>query len=89
MDVLPPLLAGIINLTLGAVWFVVGVMTCLKQPWALYTGLILSYVAVIPNLLVLNVCGIGILVVVIFQAHRVIGWAKKMQANGIPLNVKP
>ena len=74
---------------MGLAWVVLGVLTCLKQMWAVYTGLVLSYLSAALQLLNLNLCAIAILVIVILQAHRVIGWARKMQAMGTPLTAKP
>lgn len=69
-------------------WGVIGVGTCMKKMWALYTGLAVSYVSLIGNLIALNLCGIAVLALVIVQAHRALGWAKKMEAAGIPLTTK-
>jgi hypothetical protein len=71
------------------IWIVLGVMTCHKQIWAVYTGLVLSYLSLIGNLLNVNVCGLIILLVVIVQAHRVLGWAKQLTRMGIPLTALP
>jgi hypothetical protein len=35
------------------------------------------------------VCGLIILLVVIVQAHRVLGWAKQLTRMGIPLTALP
>lgn len=76
-------------LSTGIAWIVVGVLSCLKQLWAVYVGLVLSYVSLTGNLLNLNFCGLIIVIVVILQAHRVIAWAKRMQRYGAPLTLKP
>lgn len=73
---------------MGAAWLLLGVFTCLKQIWAVYVGLTLSYLSAIGQLFSLNLCGLAIMAVVILQAHRVIGWANKMRAAGIPLTTK-
>jgi hypothetical protein len=73
----------------GVVWFGLGILTCLKQMWAVWIGLILSYVMVLASLLNFNLCGIVVVGAAIFQAHRVIGWAKEMQRRGIPLSTRP
>jgi hypothetical protein len=75
------LVSGVLHLTIG-------VMSCLKQIWAVYVGLVISYISVIGNLISLNLCALVILAVVIVQAHRVIGWARELKARGIPLNTK-
>jgi hypothetical protein len=83
---------GIIGLTIlcvvGAIWLAFGLLTCLKQIWAVYIGLALTYVSLLGNLVSFNPCGLVIPLIVIVQAHRVIGWAKKMTAAGIPLTAK-
>ena len=79
---------GAINICLGTLWLGLGILTIRKKMWAVYAALILSYVAIAPGLLSLNICGLGVLLVVIFQAHRVIRWAKQMHANGIPLTAR-
>lgn len=74
---------------LALLWIALGVLTCLKQIWAVYVGLVLSYISVVANLVQLNVCALIILAFVILQAHRVIGWAGKLRAAGVPLTAKP
>jgi hypothetical protein len=73
----------------GLIWGTLGVFTCLKQMWAVYVGLVLSYLSVIGNLLNFNLCALIIVVVVIIQAHRVIGFARELARAGIPLDTKP
>ena len=80
---------GIIFLVMGPAWIALGIMSCLKQMWAVYVGLVLSYLSLIGNVINLNICGAVILLVVIFQAHRVIGWARQLNAAGIPLTARP
>ena len=54
-------------------WIVVGVAACLKQLWAVHTGLVLSYLSLVGQVVNLNICGGVIVLIVILQAHRVIG----------------
>lgn len=70
---------------LGVVWVILGIFACLKQLWAVYTGLVLSYISLVGNVLTLNLCALVILIVIILQAHRVIGFAKRLRAAGVPL----
>jgi hypothetical protein len=70
---------------IGLIDFAIGVLTCLKHVWAVYVGLALTYL----SLLSLNLCAMPIVLIVIFQAHRVIGWARQMRAAGMPLTAKP
>jgi hypothetical protein len=74
---------------LGLTWLVLGVLSCMKQIWPVYAGLTLSYLSLIGNLFSINVCAIIILALVIAQAHRVIVWANKLRAAGLPLTAKP
>jgi len=74
---------------MGGLWLTVGILTCLKQMWAVYVGLGLSYLSLVGQILNFNVCSTIILIAVILQAHRVIGWANQMNAAGIPLTAKP
>ncbi len=73
----------------GLGWMLLGVMTCLKQTWAIYVALVLSYLSLISSLARFQICGIILLLVVILQAHRVLGWAKELRCAGIPLTTKP
>ncbi|CAN5710634.1 hypothetical protein BH23PLA1_BH23PLA1_35820 [soil metagenome] len=69
----------------GVTWIVLGVLTCLRKMWAVYAGLILSYVSLLMQFLNLNVCAIVLLIIVILQAHRVIGWANQLRAGNVPI----
>ena len=82
------IMVGILVLA-GVAWLGLGVITCLKQIWAVWVGLILSYLMALNSLLSLNICGLVIMGAAIFQAHRVIGWAKEMKRKGIPLATCP
>lgn len=72
---------------LGVLWFAAGIGTLMKQLWGVYIGLVMGYLSLIGNLLSFNLCALAITIFVLVQAHRVIGFARKMQAEGIPLNV--
>jgi hypothetical protein len=74
---------------LALVLMTVGVFACIKKIWAVYVGLGLSYLSLLTNVLGMNVCGLAIIIVVVIQAHRVIGYSKTLLAAGIPLNSKP
>jgi hypothetical protein len=78
-----------IFVVMGLIWLGLGVLTCLKQMWAVYVGLVLSYLMVVNNLINFNLCGLVIMGAAIFQAHRVIGWAKDLTRKGIPLSTRP
>jgi len=73
---------GVINMLYGAASLVLGVLTCMKNITALRVGLVLNYVIATLQLLVLNLCGVGIMVVAILQAHPVLGLRRKLQAEG-------
>ena len=80
---------GIVVAIISIVWFGLGIATCLKQMWAVYLGLGISYLSLLGNLTSLNICGLVIVVLVIIQGHRVIGYSKTLLAASIPLNSKP
>jgi hypothetical protein len=73
----------------GMLWMTLGVLVCMKQIWALYIALALSYLSVVSSVLRLQVCSIVVLIFVIMQAHRVLRWAKELNAAGIPLTSRP
>ena len=81
---------GAVFLILGLLWFGLGVCTCLKHMWAVWTGLVLSYLSVLGNLMNLpqSVCGLIFLAVAIVQAHKCIKRAKELNAAGVPLTTK-
>jgi hypothetical protein len=83
-----PIVMAVVGVV-GLLWGGLGVCACLKQMWAVYTGLVLSYLSVAGNLLQMNLCPIVILVLIIVQAHRVIGFAKELQRAGVPLTTRP
>lgn len=73
----------------GLGWATLGVFTCLKQMWAVYAGLALSYVSLVGQVMNLNICSLILVLIVILQAHRVIGWARQMRDAGVPLDTRP
>jgi hypothetical protein len=73
----------------GMLWITLGALVCLKQMWALYVALALSYLSLVSSVLRLQVCSIVLLIVVIVQAHRVLRWAKELTAARIPLTSRP
>ena len=86
---MPPVVLMLITGVAAVIWFGIGISACLKQMWAVYVGLGLSYLSVLGNLINLNVCALVILAVVIIQAHRVIGFASRMRGLNIPLTIRP
>jgi len=73
-------------LLLALAWIISGVLTCLKIMPGVYIGLGFSYLAL---LIYFNLwMWIG-LFAIIFQAHRVIGYAGLLQQRGISLTAKP
>lgn len=79
---------GVVAVVLGAGWIGIGVFTCLKHAWAVYVGLVLSYLSLLGNLINLNICPLVILIIVIVQAHRCIKWMGQMRDAGVPLTAK-
>jgi hypothetical protein len=84
-------IAGLARLLVvtGILSMVLGVCACLKQLWAVYVGLALSYLSVVGNLITFNICCLAVLPIVIIQAHRVIGFARQLNRAGIPLTTRP
>lgn len=84
---------------IGLSWLTTGVLAFLKEMWGVYLGLGMTYLSLVVQVVQLKdmregaICGkviaFAILIAVIAQAHRVIGWANKMRAAGLPLNTKP
>ncbi len=74
---------------ISMVWFLLGVATCLKNSRAVYFGLGITYLSLLGNLMSFNICGLVIVILVIIQGHRVIGYSKTLLAAGIPLDSKP
>lgn len=73
----------------GLAWIMLGVLACLKQLWAVYVGIVLTYLSLLVQARSLNLFPMVILFLVILQAHRVITWAKRLQSAGVPLTAKP
>lgn len=73
----------------GASWIAIGVLTCLKQMWSVYVGLVLTCAMLCSNLIELRVVWVMIEAAIIVQAHRILGYAKKLSAAGIALTTQP
>lgn len=82
------LFAGGIAVALSVLWIILGTFTCLKHLWAVYTGLVLSYISLVGNLFSLNLCALLFVLAIIVQAHRVLGFAKQIRMAGLPLNTR-
>jgi DNA-directed RNA polymerase subunit M/transcription elongation factor TFIIS len=91
-----------ISVIIGVALMVAGICGALKQLWALYAGLILSYLLTL--LLVIGiinaagqqpggvVCPIVMLIALVFgiiQGHRVIGFANQLRRGGVSLTSLP
>lgn len=72
----------------GMLWFGLGVAVCLKQLWAVYVGLVLSYLSAISNLVQMNMCPLVLIVPFIVVAHFAIMKAGELRRAGIPLTAK-
>lgn len=72
---------------IAVIWFAAGIGTLMKQIWGVYIGLVMGYLSLVGNLMSFNLCALVITIFVLVQAHRVLGFARKMQAENIPLNV--
>jgi hypothetical protein len=74
---------------LGGAWGALGVLTIFRKTCAVYTGLALSYLLLLAQTLTLNLCTLAILVLVILQAHRVIGMSRRLRAAGMSPSALP
>lgn len=87
---------GLFFLAAGGLWGVAGLMTLFKQLWAVYLGLVGSYLLLV-LFMVIRIASFspGAVVPMMFfgiaivQSHRVIGWAKDLLKRGIPLTARP
>lgn len=87
---------GLAILTAGALWLIAGLITLFKRLWAVYLGLVGSYVAlalfVIAGIAwseVATLVPIMFFGIAIVQSHRLIGWANDLRNRGIPLSARP
>src|SRR3954471_10305728 len=72
-----PILIGLMAIS-GIGWLAGGVGTLMKQVWGIYVGLVMSYFALVGNLLNFNICGLVIIIFILVQAHRVLTFANRM-----------
>jgi len=79
----------ILAAVMGAIWFVLGVLTLLRFMWAVSIGLILGYFSLVGNVLTLNIVGAVIMIAIIIQAHIVNRLEYQMRVAGLPLTAKP
>lgn len=86
---------GLFILTAGGLWLVAGLMTLFKQLWAVYLGLVGSYLVLllivaigIASRSVGTLVPIMLFAIAVVQSHRVIGWAKELLNHGIPLTTR-
>jgi hypothetical protein len=85
----------IVACILGAIslaWISSGIAACWKKVAAIYVGVgnqfcLLTYLMFVDALNAMLLAVFNVFVVI--QAHRVIGWARELQAAGIPLDAKP
>jgi hypothetical protein len=75
----------------AVVFLAIGVLACLKHMWAVYVGIVLTYLVELVMVLSLasspdSLRWVVILIFVIVQGHRVISMGSKMKKAGIPLN---
>jgi len=71
----------------GLVYLAAGTGTVLRRRFALLVGLILTYLSLIPSLLLglSSIPAVLIGVAIIRQAHRVLSWADQLAKSGVPL----
>ncbi len=74
---------------ISVVLFAAGIATCLMKLCAVYIGLGISYLGLLGSFSNFNIVPFLVLILVIIQAHRVIGYSKTLLTAGIPLDSKP
>jgi hypothetical protein len=67
----------------GIIWLTAGILTCMRITPAIYVGLAMSYLAIIGSAINLSICAVVLLAFVIFQGHRVLGFAAHLESRGI------
>ena len=72
----------------GLVWLVTGILAWRRQIAAVYVGLVLLYVALLPSFCVSIWLTLG-LFAVILQAHGALAWARAIKRMGIRLTALP
>ena len=65
-----------------------GIGTILKRSWGIYIGLAATYMALLGSILIMNVCGLFLIIAVLIQGHRIIKLMKALRTAGIPLSTK-
>jgi hypothetical protein len=73
----------------GVLWLLSGLMAYCKQIWAVYLGLMLTYLFFIANLLMLQMVVAACLLFAILLSHRILRWAGQLSKAGIPLTMRP
>ena len=86
---LDPQTVSILLATLGVIWLVLGILTCCKQRWAVYIALVFSWLTLLANIYIVNVCGICLMAFIVLHAHTVLRLANVLDAAGLPLTTKP
>lgn len=75
--------------SVGVLLTAIGVPTLFKKKWALYAGCLLCLVGATIAVVRFNICGLVIPLIVGLQAFRVVKYARRLEAIGVPLTTKP
>ena len=78
-------LAGV-SAAMSLAWIVTGIFSIMKHVWAIYSGLVLTGLALIWNLVSFSLCPVLILVVALLQGIRVAMYVGQLNRAGVPLN---
>src|SRR5262245_53734401 len=73
---------------LGLAWLIMGILAWRQQIGAVYVGLVVLYLALLPSFCVSLWLTVG-LFASILQAHGVLAWARAIRRMGIPLTTSP
>ena len=81
----------LINLVLlgSLLWMLVGVFACLKQTWALYTLLGLSYASLGINVWSMKLLPAGIVLCLIVLGHVIHWCVRTLRATGVSPTIRP
>ena len=74
--------------TLGLAWLVCGLLTGMRHMFAVYLGLVVTYLATALNVLSINLCGLTVCIAMLVIAHRLIATAFRMRSHKVPTSTE-
>ena len=87
---LPGIVGGLLVFVamIAVVWIVIGGFAIARHMWAIWTGLVLSYLSLVGNVMSMaqgesgGICGIAFVIISLVHGHRVIKHAKTIREAG-------